>query len=111
MSAVRAPLHDRRIANGDDFAGDAWRDPHTGAITYTAIGHGPPDTQRYALIIREIPLGTGKPIRRTRILGARLSGFTAGDALHLLEVVRDLHAWRLSRGPLSYSVTAAMVPL
>lgn len=33
----RMPQHDRRIARGDDFAGDAWRDTWTGEIVYGAV--------------------------------------------------------------------------
>ena len=34
----RAPEHDRRIVNGDDFAGDAWRHCKTGLYRFTAPG-------------------------------------------------------------------------
>ena len=35
---VRVPEQDRRIGRGDDFAGDAWLDRHTGQIVYGAVG-------------------------------------------------------------------------
>lgn len=35
---VRAPHLDKRIARGDDFAGDAWLDTHTGEIVFSAVG-------------------------------------------------------------------------
>lgn len=37
----RASEHDKRIANGDAYAGDAWRNRETGAIKYTAVGKVP----------------------------------------------------------------------
>lgn len=36
---VRTPDCDKRIANGDDFAGDAWLDQETRQIVYGAVGH------------------------------------------------------------------------
>jgi hypothetical protein len=36
---VRAPDCDKRLANGDDFAGDAWLDQKTRQIVYGAVGH------------------------------------------------------------------------
>ena len=36
---VRAPDCDKRVANGDDFAGDAWLDQVTRQIVYGAVGH------------------------------------------------------------------------
>ena len=36
---VRAPDCDKRVANGDDFAGDAWLDQETRQIVYGAVGH------------------------------------------------------------------------
>lgn len=41
---MRTPEHDKRIANGDDFAGDAWKYLPTGEIKYTAVGVGQPPT-------------------------------------------------------------------
>ncbi len=38
---VRVPEHDRRIARGDDFAGDAWRHLETGELRYVAVGRKP----------------------------------------------------------------------
>ncbi len=38
---VRAPEHDRRIAAGDDFAGDGWYDFSSGRIHHVAVGHNP----------------------------------------------------------------------
>lgn len=38
---TRAPEHDKRIARGDDFAGDAWRDREAGVILWVAVGHDP----------------------------------------------------------------------
>jgi hypothetical protein len=35
---TRLPEHDRRVANGDDFAGDAWRNEATGEIVYSIVG-------------------------------------------------------------------------
>lgn len=35
---VRKPEADRRISRGDDFAGDAWLDMHTGETVYTVVG-------------------------------------------------------------------------
>lgn len=35
---VRIPEQDRRIGRGNDFAGDAWLDRHTGQIVYGAVG-------------------------------------------------------------------------
>jgi hypothetical protein len=37
----RAPEHDRRIARGDDFAADAWRNLRTGKIRLVAVGCRP----------------------------------------------------------------------
>lgn len=37
----RAPDHDARFANGDDFAGDAWLNAETDEIHYTVVGHAP----------------------------------------------------------------------
>jgi len=39
MRYERKPEHDRRIARGDDFAGDAWLDTTTGEIVYGAAGY------------------------------------------------------------------------
>ena len=36
---VRAPDCDKRVANGDNFAGDAWLDQETRQIVYGAVGH------------------------------------------------------------------------
>ena len=36
---VREPSEDKRIAQGDDFAGDAWRDPKTGELRWCAVGY------------------------------------------------------------------------
>lgn len=36
---ARAPEHDRRMARGDDFAGDAWIDKKTFDVVYGAVGH------------------------------------------------------------------------
>ena len=36
---VRAPDCDKRVANGDDFAGDAWLGQDTRQIVYGAVGH------------------------------------------------------------------------
>lgn len=38
---TRAPEHDKRIARGDDFAGDAWRNRETATIRWVAVGHNP----------------------------------------------------------------------
>lgn len=38
---LRAPEHDRRIQQGDDFAGDAWRLRGTERIYYTVVGGDP----------------------------------------------------------------------
>jgi hypothetical protein len=35
---VRVPAFDRRIARGDDFAGDAWLDKASGQVVYSAVG-------------------------------------------------------------------------
>jgi hypothetical protein len=35
----RIHAYDRRIARGDDFAGDAWLDKASGRIAYSAVGH------------------------------------------------------------------------
>jgi hypothetical protein len=40
---LRAPLLDKRIAHGDEFAGDAWRHRITGEIRYVAVGELPGD--------------------------------------------------------------------
>lgn len=37
---TRRPAHDRRTANGDDFAGDAWSEP-SGVLFWTAVGVTP----------------------------------------------------------------------
>ena len=37
----RQPKHDRRIARGDDFAGDAWKHVVTGKLIWVAVGHNP----------------------------------------------------------------------
>jgi hypothetical protein len=38
MSWYRVPEQDKRIRNGDDFAGDAWRNYDTGEIHYVVPG-------------------------------------------------------------------------
>ena len=38
----RMPEFDRRIAHGDDWAGDAWLNDKTGNIKLVAVGHEPP---------------------------------------------------------------------
>lgn len=38
---IRQAQHDRRIARGDDWAGDAWLDTRTGQIVYMVVGHDP----------------------------------------------------------------------
>lgn len=43
----RTPQHDKRIANGDDYAGDAWHNSQTGEIKMVAVNHGPPKTGHY----------------------------------------------------------------
>jgi hypothetical protein len=35
----REPKLDKRIARGDDFAGDAWINQQTGQVRYVAVGH------------------------------------------------------------------------
>ena len=35
---IRWPSEDRRFARGDDWAGDAWLDMHTGKIVWSAVG-------------------------------------------------------------------------
>lgn len=40
----RAPEHDKRIARGDDYAGDAWRYKPTGEIKMVAVGREHPNT-------------------------------------------------------------------
>lgn len=37
----RKPEHDRRIARGDDFAGNAYLDTTTGEIIWVAVGVDP----------------------------------------------------------------------
>lgn len=37
---IRDPRFDKRIARGDDYAGDAWRDS-TGLLRWVAVGHVP----------------------------------------------------------------------
>lgn len=39
---VRAPEHDKRVAWGDDYAGDAWLYIATGEIRWTVVNAGPP---------------------------------------------------------------------
>lgn len=41
---VRDPVHDRRFARGDDFAGDAWRDTATGRLRMCFVGYDPNQT-------------------------------------------------------------------
>lgn len=38
---TRAPEHDRRLAHGDDFAADGWRDEATGQVIHVVVGHDP----------------------------------------------------------------------
>ena len=35
----RRPDLDKRFAHGDDYAGDAWEDPRSGFIVWTAVGY------------------------------------------------------------------------
>lgn len=44
MRFTREPSQDRRIARGDDFAGDAWKDQKYGEITHVVVGHNPNQT-------------------------------------------------------------------
>ena len=44
---LRAPLLDKRIAHGDEFAGDAWRHRITGEIRYVAVGERMPRRRRH----------------------------------------------------------------
>ncbi len=44
---LRAPLMDKRIAHGDEFAADAWRHRTTGEIRYVAVGERPGDDGTY----------------------------------------------------------------
>lgn len=37
----RFPELDKRIAWGDDYAGDAWRNVITGEIRWCVVGHNP----------------------------------------------------------------------
>lgn len=43
---IRVPGNDKRIARGDDYAGDAWRNVKTGEIVIVAVGHSPADCKR-----------------------------------------------------------------
>jgi hypothetical protein len=36
---IRQEQHDKRIARGDDFAGDAWLDKESNEIVYGVVGH------------------------------------------------------------------------
>lgn len=36
---IRQEQHDKRIARGDDFAGDAWLDKETDEVVYGVVGH------------------------------------------------------------------------
>lgn len=37
----RAPRFDKRFEWGDDYAGDAWRNPATGELRWVAVGRNP----------------------------------------------------------------------
>ena len=41
MKYVRHPEGDRRIARGDDFAGDCWQNTETNELRYVAVGRDP----------------------------------------------------------------------
>jgi len=45
---IRRPDHARRLAWGDDFAGDAWHNTITDQIVYCVVGHAPIDCPRCA---------------------------------------------------------------
>jgi hypothetical protein len=38
MRYIRTPKYDKRIAHGDDYAGDAWIDTVTGTIHWAVVG-------------------------------------------------------------------------
>lgn len=46
---ARSPQHDKRIGNGDDFAGDAWWDRKRNELKYVAVGRNPnmPSNKHY----------------------------------------------------------------
>ena len=44
---LRAPLLDKRIAHGAEFAGDAWKHRVTGEIRYVVVGERPRDDGTY----------------------------------------------------------------
>jgi len=44
---VRLPALDLRIANGDDFAGDAWCDIRSKKVRYVAVGYEPYQDKEY----------------------------------------------------------------
>jgi hypothetical protein len=37
----RTAEKDKRFANGDDYAGDAWLNTETSRVKYVAVGHAP----------------------------------------------------------------------
>lgn len=39
MRYERQPEHDRRVARGDDFTGDAWLDTESGETVYGVAGY------------------------------------------------------------------------
>src|ERR1700730_3428030 len=39
MRYIRKPEHDKRIARGDDYAGDAWLDTWTDRLRWGVVGH------------------------------------------------------------------------
>lgn len=41
MQYVRDTSQDKRIARGDDFAGDGWKDQKTGEVIHTVVGINP----------------------------------------------------------------------
>ena len=45
---IREPAGDRRIARGDDFAGDAWIDNESGELVYGAVGFDRNTGAKYA---------------------------------------------------------------
>jgi hypothetical protein len=55
----REPSSDRRIRRGDDYAGDAWRNVHSGELRHVGVGQRPEcDARELALDLELAQQGT-----------------------------------------------------
>ncbi len=66
---TRVPPLDRRVARGDDFAGDAWLDRETGTTRYTAVGCRPGSSA--CGVFESLGHGAGSTVSRATLIGTR----------------------------------------